>query len=306
MGRRRALAAIACILSFSCSSAPPKTDNVTTVKNQAAEATTFGNAYYRQGRYDLALQFFTQALDYNTSVDNGDGIIQSYNSIGQVYMALDQMGMAEDIFIRARDRAKVGSQVLFFVSSNNLGELYLRKGEAQRARETFEAMLAIPSSAVSAAQTGLLNHNLGTAHKNLGDYQKALEFFDKSLAVNLKEKLFEEAAADYYMIASVHSKTGDLAEAAKNAELALKYDKQIENSLGIVKDLYALGLISAKRADNEGAYDYFQRSYLVSNTLGAKDDMRRALEQLVPVAEALGKTTEAGSFRTLLAALSSP
>ena len=146
---------------------------------------------------------------------------------------------------------------------------------------------------------------MGAAHKNLGDLAKAREDLEKSLAINLAHKLAEETAADYYMLASLDSKQGNLDSAMKNAELALATDKKIENSIGIAMDLYALGVISSKRKDMAAAYDYFQRSYLVSTTLSMRSDMRKALVELIAAAEALGRTAEAENYREALAELES-
>jgi tetratricopeptide (TPR) repeat protein len=311
------LLAAACLLAVSCSTAPKKAETVTDSKNRAAEATDIGNAYFRQGRYDLALRFFTQALDYNTSVDNEEGIIQSSNSIGKVYMTMGAVDAAEDIFTRALSRAKSEGTELFFLTSNNLGELYLQKGEPAKALATFEQVLALPVGAPSGAsssarasglsdlQKAVLYHNTGAAHKNLGDFAKAREDLEKSLAINTAHKLAEETAADYYMLASVDSKQGDLESAMKNAELALATDKKIENSVGIAMDLYALGIISSRRKDVAAAYDYFQRSYLVATTLSMRSDMRKALVELIAAAEALGRATEAEDYRRALVELGS-
>jgi tetratricopeptide (TPR) repeat protein len=300
-------AGIACALALfaSCSTAPQKIETVTTVKNQAAQASSFGDAYFKQGRYDLALQFFTQALDYNTSVDNGEGVIQSYDAIAKVYMATGDLGTAEDIFTRARELSRGSKKSLFFLSSNSLGELYLARGEPQKSLIIFEEALAMPEEARSPAQLGILYHNLGTTQKNLGNPDKALEYYGKSLQINLASKLIEEAASDYYMIASVNSKQGDYEQAARNAELALAYDKKIESSQGIAKDLYALGLIATRRKDTASAYDYFQRAYLVYTTLGQKAEMKKSLTDLIASAESLGKTAEVASYRAALAELSS-
>ena len=80
----------------------------------------------------------------------------------------------------------------------------------------------------------------------------------------------------------------------------------MENSPGIAKDLYALGVISGKKGDQAAAFDYFQRSYLVSTTLGFKDDMRKALTGLVAAADALGRTADAETYRKALADLGTP
>jgi tetratricopeptide (TPR) repeat protein len=307
--RPRALltcALLTCALLSSCSTAPPKTDAVTAVKKQAADASTVGDGYFRQGRYDLAIQFFDQALSYSTSIDDVQGIIQASNAIGNVYLATGSLDDAQRIFTQARDQARTADPKLLFLSTNNLGELLLHKGQAQQALACFEEALALPESAHTTAQSGILLHNIGTAHRNLDDAAGALGYYARSLKIALDNKLHAQAASDYYMIASVYSKRGDYEQAIKNVQLALASDKLVENSPGIAQDLLALGLIEKKRQGFQAAYQYFQRSYLVSFTLDMKPEMRKALSEMADCADALGNTTDAQSARSTLSDLGSP
>jgi tetratricopeptide (TPR) repeat protein len=305
---RRVLAAGAAVLLAlaSCSTAPQKTEGVTTMKTQAAQDSITGDGYFRQGRFDLALQFFQKSLNENTAVDNGEGVIQAYNAIGKTYMAMGSLDRAEEIFLAARDHSRAASPALLFVSTNNLGELYLARGEPQKAFALFQEALAMPPASRTTAQAAVLFHNMGTAEKDMADFPKALGYYGKSLEINLSGKLTEQAAANYYMIAAVHSKMGDFAEAGRNAGLALDADKKIENSPGIAQDLYALGLIANRRKDAAAAYDYFQRSYLVFTSLGIKPQMKKTLAELIASADTLGRTTEAQSYRRQLADLEGP
>jgi Tfp pilus assembly protein PilF len=297
-----------CALAFaaSCSSAPPPTEAVSTVKNQAAQNSTYGEGYYRQARYDLALQFFIQALNGYTSVDNSEGVAQTYNLLGKTYLVTGALDQAEDMFTRARLRAKGVSPSLVLESTNNLGELYLSRGEAGKALSTFQEALALPAGAQSPARTAILYHNMGTAEKSLGNPSQALEYYAKSLQINLSNKLNAEAAADYYMIASVHSKQGRYDEALKNAELALSLDKRVENSPGIAEDLFALGLISLHKKDTAAAFDYFQRSYGVFVTIDLKPGLKKSLASLIAAADELGRKSDADAYRNALAALGTP
>jgi tetratricopeptide (TPR) repeat protein len=293
----------AALVLLSCSSAPKKSDTVITVKIQADQDAASGEGYYRQGRYDLALQFFTNALSQFTSVDDGAGIVRSYTSVGKCYIALGSLDQAESILLRAREKARGEGASLLFDASITLGELYLARGQPQEALPILQETAHGTPESRDPQRAALLNHDLGTAEKNLGNSVKALEYFNLSLSANLAGKLFAEAAADYYMIASVHSRDGKYDEALKNANLALAYDKQVENSPGIVKDLSALGIIAVKKGDHAAAFDYFQRSYLAATTLGFREDMRKALAGLVAAADALGRTDDAAAYRKALADL---
>jgi tetratricopeptide (TPR) repeat protein len=297
---------------------------VTDVKKEASEAAIAGENYFRQGRYDLALQFFSQALNDYTSVDDVNGALKCSVSIGQVYLATDRVDEAAGMFTRARERARALSTPLFIDSSISLGELYLRRDEHQKALEIFQDTLAasgagaavptdqpprgsaLPSGALSPEQRGVLYHDIGVAYKAGGEYAKALEALNRSLQLNLGAKLSWQAAADYYMIASVYSKQEDYPAAARNAQAALDLDKKIENSPGIAQDLRALGLIARKRGDGATAYDYFQRSYLVFSTLGMKEETRKTLGDLADTADGLGLTADAQRYRAMLAQTGSP
>jgi tetratricopeptide (TPR) repeat protein len=295
-----------CLGILSCSSAPKTPDGVQTVKTQADQSASSGEAYYRQGRYALALQFFTQAVSGYASVDDVEGIVRSYNSIGKCDVALGSLDEAEDIFLRAREQARKQGPSLLFDSTVNLGELYLAKGNVKAAHDTLTDALNMPFPGRGPAQTALLYHDLGTAEKYLGNSTQALEDYQLSLKLNLSNKYFSEAASDYYMMASVYSRDGKYDEALRNASLALSDDKRVESSPGIAKDLYALGLISAKMGDQAGAFDYLQRFYLVSITLGSREEMRKALTGLVAAADALGKTAESAEYKKALDGLGGP
>jgi len=207
------------------------------------------------------------------------------------------------MFLRARDRARVDTPSLQFDSSVALAELYLAKGDPGKARDILTEEQKTPAKTRTQPQSAQLFHDLGTAEKNLGNSGAALSWFDQSLQINLAGRHLGEAASDYYMIASVHSREGRFDEALANASRALALDKQVESSPGIAKDLYALGVISARKGDQQGAFDYLQRAYMVSTTLGFREDMKKALTGLVAAAETLGRTADAEAYRKALADL---
>ncbi len=210
------------------------------------------------------------------------------------------------LFRFLRPFAAAAAAVVLLVAGQALAELYLVKGDPARAKDILSEELKNPPASRTQAQSAQLFHDLGTAEKNLGNPAAAMDWLGQSLKINLAGKLLAEAASDHYMIASVHSLEGRFEEALASAAQALSLDKQVESSPGIAKDLLALGLISAKKGDQAAAFDYFQRSYLVSTTLGFREDMKKALTGLVAAAEALGRTADAEAYRKALADLGTP
>ncbi len=304
---RRALlfCCVGCVLT-ACSSAP---DEVSEVKDKAAEYASFGNTYFSKGQYDQALTFFTLALEANVSVDYGVGVAQSYYSIGKVYLAVGDFTGAEKAYESAHTVSEsLSSDALAFHYYNNMGELGLALHSASRptdqsALDEAERMLMEAlklSEALAADQTAVLFHNLGLLHKKLGDHERSLEYLNRALEVNLKGKRQAEVGANYYMISSVYSKQSDYTKAYESALKALEYDKKAENSLGIAKDLIALGIVRQKQHEYLEAHEYFKKAYAICQILALSAETRRLLNYLVSTADAVGNENDRVYYQGLL------
>ncbi len=290
---------LAFTLMLSCSSAPKQREEITDKKNRAAEYTKFGNAHYNEGRYKQALQFFTLALNDNISVDNEEGIVLSYNSIGKVYMAVGYDDQAEDNFSRAVTLAeKLGNPGLIAQSRTSLAEVYLERGDLDEAEFLLEeALLGIEEGGPPGQDLAIIYHNIGTVYKKRGMLEEANDNFQRALEINLNLKQYAEIASNYYMIASIHSKRGDYALAREMIDLALSYDKRVENSLGIGKDLFAKGMIEEKAGNDLQAYESFEKSFQVYRAMYLYRDAADVLPYLISLAERLGKDEEALGYR---------
>ena len=152
------------------------------MRDQAAQNSSYAEAYFRQGRYDLALQFFTQSLNQNTSIDNAEGITQSYVAIGKTYMAMGSLDMAEDILLKAGSGPGRPAPPFFSWRPTVWASCTLPREIRKRGSLFSMRRSAMPASSRTPAQTAQLYHNLGTAQKALRNYPMALEYFNTSLA----------------------------------------------------------------------------------------------------------------------------
>ncbi|MBN2444286.1 MAG: tetratricopeptide repeat protein [Spirochaetales bacterium] len=250
-----------------CSSAPNKPDEVVDKKNRAVEYAEYGNNYFNQGMYSQALNFFNLSLAYNGAVYNEVGMIQSYNSIGKVYIALDEMEKADESFLSALNIALlINDSELIAQSINNQGELLLKQKEYDRALEKFMEALK-PLKVLAREKLSIIYHNIGIVYKRKNDPDTSLKYFEKALSINLGKKKHEEIASNYYMISSLYAEKGEYEIAYSFALKALGEDKKVENSLGIAKDFQALGIIMLKTGKEREAYDYFKNCYFVYKSM---------------------------------------
>ena len=286
------------VLFAACSSAPPPKEEIFDKRNLATEYIEFGNKYFKQAQYDQAARFYQLAEEYYSTVEGREGIVTAKNSLGKVRFAVGDLDGAMKLYREAEALAAVlGKPELVLQGINNIGEISLRKGAQKEALKEFEKGLSLAESSGSAGrERAILHHNYAAALKNSDRMDEAVLEIDKARTLNLAAKRYEELASNYYLLSSIHSKKKDYTEAIKTAELALEYDKKMENSLGIAQDLNALGLIMEKTNQTEAAYDMYKRSFLVYRALQYSPGVLRSLEVLEATARKLNKNEEANQY----------
>lgn len=293
------LAIIPAVLAVAaCSSAPKGAGPVYAKRDQAAQYEKQGDSVFAAGNYPDAMSFYRQALETNVSIDNDPGIIVSRNAIGKTYAAAGDAKDARDEFEAALSLARrLGSPVLQAQSLAFLAELDLAAGRSDEAMAGLAAARTL--AAGDEATTAVIDHDQGIAYKQKGEYPKALECLDRAAAVNLKLGRRAEYASNQYLIASVRLKSGDPAGARRAAATALAADKEIENSLSIATDYYALGKISLAEAKDQEAYACFQKALQVELVVNMPDEALKSLDELIPLARKLGKDGEAKDHQAM-------
>ncbi|SIQ19925.1 Tfp pilus assembly protein PilF [Alkalispirochaeta americana] len=290
---------LAILLSISlggCSSKPATPEFETARKNQAARYAEFGNKQISLGNYDLALRFFTLALEENTAVDHLSGIAQAHNSLGRVYLAVGDLQEAQERFETALDFAGLAQhQEVRMQAQVNLGVTLLQSGENQRARALFQEALGAVETG-EAPSNAILYHSIATLHAREGAFERARQYLEKARDMNKEDGLWAELASNHYMLASVASRQGQYQEALQEAYQALAYDKRAENSPGIAENLFALGVIHERLSRDREAYQYHLRALRVYLAIRNRSGAIRSLENLEQVASRLGRDEEALSF----------
>lgn len=303
----RLLCVIIILVLAACSSLT-QTLEVTEKRNKAVEYATFGNDYYSKGLYVKALEFFNLALAYNGGIYYEAGMIESLNSIGKSFVALNQPVEAKEAFDKAYILAKMIDEPRFLAQcAINIGEFYMATKEVDKALELFNQALGYSERGIPPKDKAVIFHNLGTISKRKGEPEAALEYYASAVKLNEANKNYAELASNEYMTASIYSDQGDYETAFIHANQALKHDKYVENSLGIAKDYYALGVLSLKNNKKEDAFEYFTKSLFVYNSLevifpgySSRADKLKILNYLVSLGEELEKTEEVEYYKKLL------
>jgi len=282
-------ATILSILLLSCSSLPTNQEQQPTsdTRLKAAEYAQTGNKHLNDGDFAMAITFFEMSRDLNLSVDHLEGVADSYNSLGKVYIAAGQYDTAE---MNLNNGARVADPLgIANLTGRNLGlqgELALAKDDSEMAMDFFNQ--ALTYLAEGSNNRAIVLHNQATSFKKQNQFDKAVIALTEAIKINESNSQFSELGANYYLLASLYSKQENYPQALENASKALENDKKVENSIGIAQDLFAFGRIYEKTNQWSEAHEYYLRAFLVYETMGIKVKMQSTLPYLINCAQQLG------------------
>jgi tetratricopeptide (TPR) repeat protein len=100
---------------------------------------------------------------------------------------------------------------------NNLGDVYMRQGNPQKAIEEFQKAIEINPNYADAY------HNLGNTYQQIGEIDEAIPYYQKALEIN--PNLWQS----YQNLAAIYFNSGDYEKALENIKKALEIDPQNQN-----------------------------------------------------------------------------
>ncbi|MGZ3899769.1 MAG: tetratricopeptide repeat-containing sensor histidine kinase [Bacteroidia bacterium] len=173
---------------------------------------TLGILYAEHQLYDSAERFFLLSTTAREELKDYSSLAWNYNNLGGLYVLKGETGKAITYLEKALNSFKINENIVGQGAiANNLGELYVKLGNNKKAMENYS--LARQLYNISGDDDNLENlySNLSNYYENLGDFKTAYQYSD-SLIV-LKDTL--------------HGRMLD----EKIAELQTKFDFEKKNLL---------------------------------------------------------------------------
>ena len=259
------------------------------------------------GEYPKGLDAVTTALDGFRALDDRGGELKSLiekasiewflskpdlaetaRSAEQLAIAVhDEAARAEAIRLRglaAQRTADLTSALPFYEAAlliyrslgheqgesntlNDIGQIYGRTGDSDRAIARFEESLAIDRRRHDPTQLGTLN-NLGIAYKNVGDYDKALAAYQEALGTETIQKNAIQHALVLNNAGVLQHLLGHDREALALHLQALDVARQSGSQDNEARSLNTIGQTYASLGDYPRALQYEQDGLAIRRVLG--------------------------------------
>ncbi len=260
---------------FSCSSSPKRAMLVTDTSDAAANFYDIANGELVSGQIESAGGHLQQAYNLAMRVDDADllcrislsAIIYKLNLKNENLYEIDPVTQLPKMI------QDISADTPFYgLSANDLLNLAKTYSSRSNNPDMFSCVCSLYEIRIKLAQNETLDVNslvskmkseekylskepyyLAFMYRTQGNvyaydknYEKAHESYLQSAILHTKERYLNEIGLDYYGAARMSSLNGNKKKALEEIDIALKYDKDAENTVAIAADYFAYGLILLK------------------------------------------------------------
>ncbi|TXD81929.1 tetratricopeptide repeat protein [Subsaximicrobium wynnwilliamsii] len=239
-----------------------------------------GVAYRRMNLVKPALDFHTKALDISSALKNPSQEIQhniavSHNSIGNIYLVLEQYDLAMKQFQKSLIiEKKEGNQLGLAINYQNIGYAYEQKGDLENALRNYKLSLDFNNQ---------INSNLGRVicYNSIGAvYIKQKKYIDAKMII---EKALEKVliigdqfyvAESYINLGWVQEEMGQLEASERNLNKGLNIAKAHNLNFYIVEAGKHLSDLYAKKGNYELALQHFTEAITIEKNINNDRNLR--------------------------------
>lgn len=191
---------------------------------------TQGLQQYKAGKFQEALDSFTQALIIFEKNNLKEDIGGTLTSIGLVYEALNEPLKAIESYQKALSifQAIKKNEGIFY-TLNNLGIVYEKIGDSEKALEYYTQAFNLSKNINDRTKQAIALNNLGIFYQSLQQETLALDYYNQALSIYQNTNAQQEKAFILNQIASVY----------KKLDAPLKAISYYQKSLNIYQNLKA-------------------------------------------------------------------
>ncbi|GAX61304.1 tetratricopeptide TPR_2 [Candidatus Scalindua japonica] len=182
------------------------------------------------------------------------------------------------------------------MSYSNLGTIYKKSGQLDKAEESYLESLEISETLDLQEEMAFANGNLGIIYYTRGEYDKAEEFYQKSLEINKTLNQQEGMATQYCNLGIIYKKRGDVDKAKQFYQKSLEINKSIGQKRGIASGYGNLGNIYKIRGELDKAEEFHLKSLEINKSLAQKRGMATDYGNLGNVYKIRGKLNKACNY----------
>lgn len=227
-------------------------------KGMAAAYNNLGVAYKSQGALDKSLEYYLRALSKYDDIKNKDGIATTKSNIGTIYSIKKDYGQAMKYFEEANASfTELGEQDKIIGSMNNLGILHSDLQLFEQALKYFSQASQL-SEKIGKVTADPLN-NIGNLYFRQGNYQRAADYYEQAMVLARKDNDQNTLLYTLANLGELYAKAGQTGKAQAYLDSASALSEKLQAYVFQPTILKSQAINFAKQNKMKEAYETMLR-----------------------------------------------
>jgi serine phosphatase RsbU (regulator of sigma subunit)/Tfp pilus assembly protein PilF len=165
-------------------------------------------------------------------------------------------------------------------SKNNLGFIYERMGNMQKALEQYSNSLTIQKRIGNKKEIATTLNSIGYIYEHQGDIPQALEYYSQSLKIREEIGNKKEIAVSLNNIGVIYSEQDESIKAIEYFKKSLKIREEVGDKKGIATSLNNIGTHYDRQKNGIKALEYYTKSLKIEEEIGHKEGIATSLNNI--------------------------
>lgn len=236
------------------------------VKGYARALTVMGNAYWYEGMFEFAQNYYLMAARQYKSIADTVGLGYVYNNIGEVYKKLNDYDKALEYLLQAKalKETDTTSQALTLY---NIAEAYLQKNDFKAAEEYLDQSLTLALYSNNDRVIAFNFWGIAALDKKAKNFDKALNSYRKAETIWIKLGEIRSLVQTYQQMADVYREQRDYPQAELYLNKAIQLASQINVPDLQVNNYLKFSSLDSVRGNYKGALYFYRRYALLKDSV---------------------------------------
>lgn len=223
---------------------------------------SLGAFNYYSHSYEQSLYHYYKALNSYRITENQIGISKSLNNLGTIFIKQGELDKAIKCFNESLKIKQNINDTLGITSTLiNIGSIYYYKNQYDKAIEHYYSSLIIAESLGDSNLIAYNLNNIANIYKKQNQYTKALKLLFRSVSYLQNSKL--KLGNTFTNIGLVYQSIGEYEKSKEYYSKSLVIKEKNNDQRGLAKLFNNLGIVSKNLNNSEEALDYFNKAHAI-------------------------------------------
>lgn len=228
-----------------------------------------GSLYNSTGKYDSAIVYYNNALDFYKKTNDSVYMAKVLNNIGLSHDYQGKMEMAVSYYIKSLDiKQKLNDTTGIITCLNNIGALFFYLEKYDEALKYYKMCIPLSKQVNDNEGFVMANLNIGETYRKIEQYELALEFLLKANEQNKTVKSNYLQALIYDNIGLTYMELGNNKKAIDFLEKSVEVNLILNDKDALLNNYNAIGSFYHKTNNLTQAVDYYTKAYEISSNAG--------------------------------------